>query len=107
MVADLAAEGNLVTNVLWLISCLLELARQQMLSCLQCGLCVTCSGVQVEARVGGTFEIFGGAVIGTFTQLQEPTLIGLDWRFRNWEDSAVSKVCMVLPAGGSACNHTH
>ena len=53
---------------------------------------------QVENKVGGTFDIFSGAVVGTFTKLQEPDCISLDWRFRNWEDAAVSKVNLLAVA---------
>lgn len=48
--------------------------------------------VQVEPRVGGKFSIFGDSVEATFTALQEPSCIALDWRFKSWPDGAVSKV---------------
>ena len=48
--------------------------------------------VQVEPKVGGKFSIYGGAVEATFTTLQEPTQIDMDWRFGNWPDGSVSKV---------------
>jgi activator of HSP90 ATPase len=46
----------------------------------------------VEPRVGGKFSIFGGSVEATFTEVQEPNRLALDWRFKNWPDGAVSKV---------------
>ncbi|KAK9811156.1 hypothetical protein WJX73_007263 [Symbiochloris irregularis] len=63
----------------------------------------TQSPAKVEPRQGGAFEIFGGTVIGTFTELQEFNRIALDWRFKNWEDSAVSKVVLEFqePAEGT------
>lgn len=42
--------------------------------------------------MGGKFSIFGGSVDATFTALEAPSRIALDWRFRNWPDGAVSKV---------------
>lgn len=54
----------------------------------------TQSPAKIEPRPGGHFEIFGGAVVGSFTHLDEPKQIKLDWQFRNWEDSSVSKVVL-------------
>ena len=48
--------------------------------------------MQVEPKVGGKFSIYGGSVEATFTALQEPSQIDMDWRFRNWPDGSVSKV---------------
>ena len=42
--------------------------------------------------MGGKFCVFGGSVDATFTALESPSRIALDWRFRNWPDGAVSKV---------------
>ena len=42
--------------------------------------------------MGGRFEIFGGAVEGSFTSLEAPSALCLDWRFKNWPDGVVSKV---------------
>ena len=42
--------------------------------------------------MGGRFEIFGGAVEGTFTAIDAPKTLTLDWRFKNWPDDVVSKV---------------
>ncbi|EIE26952.1 hypothetical protein COCSUDRAFT_21985 [Coccomyxa subellipsoidea C-169] len=52
----------------------------------------TQSAAQVEPRVGGKFCVFGGSVDATFSALESPSRIALDWRFRNWPDGAVSKV---------------
>jgi activator of HSP90 ATPase len=49
--------------------------------------------LQVEPRVGGKFSIYGGAVDATFTALEAPLQIGMDWRFKSWPDGCVSKVC--------------
>lgn len=48
--------------------------------------------MQVEPRVGGKFSIFGGSVDATFTQLEAPHRIALDWRFRSWPEAAMSQV---------------
>ena len=49
--------------------------------------------MQVEPKVGGKFSIYGGSVEATFTALEEPSQIDMDWRFRNWPDGTLSKVC--------------
>ncbi|CAL8468942.1 g8483 [Coccomyxa elongata] len=56
----------------------------------------TQSPAQVEPMVGGKFSIFGGSVDATFTALEAPSRIALDWRFKNWPDSVVSKVVLSL-----------
>ena len=48
--------------------------------------------LQVEPRVGGTFSIYGGSVEAVFTALEPPSLIAMDWRFKNWPDNTTSKV---------------
>ena len=48
--------------------------------------------MQVEPKVGGKFSIYGGSVEATFTALEEPSQIDMDWRFGNWPDGSVSKV---------------
>ena len=50
--------------------------------------------MQVEPKVGGKFSIYGGSVEATFTALEEPSQIDMDWRFRNWPDGTLSKVCV-------------
>ena len=47
----------------------------------------------MEPKAGGRFSIYGGSVEATFTALEEPSQINMDWRFRNWPDGSVSKVC--------------
>ena len=47
--------------------------------------------MQVDPRVGGRFEIFGGAVRAVFTELS-PQRIALDWHFNSWKEGVVSKV---------------
>ena len=59
---------------------------------------------QVEPRVGGRFEMFGGAVKGAFTALESPGTICLSWRFANWPDGATSKVLGVPPR--TACRQS-
>ncbi len=49
------------------------------------------AGGQVDPRVGGRFEIFGGAVRATFTELSAQR-IALDWHFNSWREGVVSKV---------------
>lgn len=48
--------------------------------------------MQADAKEGGTFEIFGGSVIGKYTSVKQDKEILLDWRFRNWQESDISKV---------------
>ncbi|KAK9821579.1 hypothetical protein WJX81_007361 [Elliptochloris bilobata] len=57
---------------------------------------------QVDPRVGGRFEILGGAVRATFTELS-PQRIALDWHFSSWREGVVSKVVITLeePTEGS------
>ena len=50
--------------------------------------------LQAVPQVGGEFEIFGGSVIGKFTELDRDRRIALDWHFRNWEEGVVSKVSL-------------
>ena len=40
--------------------------------------------------MGGRFEIFGGAVRATFTELA-PQRIALDWHFNSWQEGVKSK----------------
>lgn len=49
--------------------------------------------LQVEPKVGGKFSIYEGSVDATFTALEAPSQIGMDWRFKSWPDGCVSKVC--------------
>ena len=46
---------------------------------------------QVDPRVGGRFEIFGGAVRAVFTELSSQR-IAFDWHFNSWKEGVVSKV---------------
>jgi len=48
------------------------------------------AGGQVDPRVGGRFEIFGGAVRATFTELSAQR-IAFDWHFNSWREGVVSK----------------
>lgn len=48
--------------------------------------------MQVEPKVGGAFSIFGGSVRATFTKLEAPHTICLDWRFTSWQEKDMSKV---------------
>ena len=47
---------------------------------------------QVEPRPGGAFSIYGGSVEATFTDMEAPNRLALDWRFKSWPDGATSKV---------------
>ena len=40
--------------------------------------------------------MFDGAVFGTFTEVERPGRIGINWAFRNWEPDVVSKARSVL-----------
>lgn len=48
--------------------------------------------MQADANEGGVFEMFGGSVIGKYIKLDQDKEVLLDWRFRNWQESDVSKV---------------
>ena len=48
--------------------------------------------LQAEAKAGGQFEMFGGSVVGKYVSVKQNQEIILDWRFRNWQESDVSKV---------------
>jgi activator of HSP90 ATPase len=47
---------------------------------------------RIDPQVGGTFEMFGGNVHGKILELQEPTKIVQEWRFRSWPDGIFSRV---------------
>lgn len=49
--------------------------------------------LQVEPKVGGRFSIYDGSVEAIFTALDAPSQIAMDWRFKNWPEGCVSKVC--------------
>ena len=42
--------------------------------------------------MGGAFRIYGDSIQATFTALEAPHRLALDWRFKSWPDSAMSKV---------------
>jgi hypothetical protein len=48
--------------------------------------------LQVVPEEGGEFQMFGGSVVGKFLLLKPFSEILLEWRFRNWKESDVSKV---------------
>jgi uncharacterized protein YndB with AHSA1/START domain len=52
--------------------------------------------MQVEPRVGGAFRIYGDSIQATFTALEAPHRLALDWRFKSWPDGASSKVRPVI-----------
>lgn len=55
--------------------------------------------LQIEAKKGGQFEIFGGSVIGKFVELKEGKEVVLDWRFRNWQEGDISKASLIFCSG--------
>lgn len=50
----------------------------------------------VVPEEGGEFQMFGGSVVGKFLLLKPFSEILLEWRFRNWKESDVSKVHLTL-----------
>ncbi|XP_054153719.1 activator of 90 kDa heat shock protein ATPase homolog 1-like [Oppia nitens] len=50
----------------------------------------------VNASVGGAFELFGGNVVGTFTELVPNKLIKQNWRFKSWPSEHYSQVTITL-----------
>jgi len=47
---------------------------------------------KIDPKVGGLFEMFGGNVHGKIVELQEPTKIVQEWRFKSWPDGHFSRV---------------
>lgn len=52
----------------------------------------------VEAEVGGTLSLYGGAVQCTYVELVPGARIVLDWRFNTWPEGVVSRVVMEFEA---------
>lgn len=46
--------------------------------------------------MGGAFRIYGDSIQATFTALEAPHRLALDWRFKSWPDGASSKVRPVI-----------
>ena len=51
------------------------------------------SGAEVTAEVGGTFALFGGAVTGSFLEIEAPKSFVQQWRFASWGDEYVVGFC--------------
>lgn len=56
----------------------------------------TQSIAQVDSQKGGRFTLFGGNVMGEFTDLQRGKKIEMRWRFKTWPDEHYSKVVIEL-----------
>uniref|UniRef100_A0A2R5LC81 Putative activator of 90 kDa heat shock protein atpase log 1 n=1 Tax=Ornithodoros turicata TaxID=34597 RepID=A0A2R5LC81_9ACAR len=56
----------------------------------------TLSQCKIEAEKGGRFELFGGNVSGTFTELVPDEKICMQWRFRGWPDGHFSQVTIKI-----------
>eukprot|EP01025_Chloroclados_australasicus_P006891 TRINITY_DN1218_c0_g1_i1.p2 TRINITY_DN1218_c0_g1~~TRINITY_DN1218_c0_g1_i1.p2 ORF type:complete len:405 (+),score=56.41 TRINITY_DN1218_c0_g1_i1:141-1217(+) len=54
------------------------------------------SPAQVDAKVGGSFSMYGGSIQGVFKELVEGELIVMDWRFSDWGDDVYSVVRIEL-----------
>jgi len=48
----------------------------------------------VDAKVGGKFALFGGAVVGEFTELVPGSKLVQKWRFSSWSEGHYSTVVM-------------
>jgi len=51
---------------------------------------------KVDPKVGGSFEMVGGNVHGTFLELEEPQKIVQEWRFKHWPSGVTSKVTFTI-----------
>jgi activator of HSP90 ATPase len=56
----------------------------------------TMSPATVDPRPGGAFTWFGGSVEGTFTELEPPRRILMNWRFSSWGEGVASRVELAM-----------
>lgn len=56
----------------------------------------TRSDASVNAEVGGSFSLIGGAVSGTFTELVHDSKIAMRWRAQHWPKDHYSQVAITL-----------
>merc|ERR1719461_1748863 len=59
---------------------------------------LTFAPVEIDLKVGGKFSIFGGSVVGEFTELKPNAKICQKWRFNDWEEGVYSEVEITLTA---------
>lgn len=53
-----------------------------------------------DARAGGVYSLYEGAVSGVFKEVSVPRTV-LTWRLRNWAPEAASEACVTIVAKGS------
>ncbi|KAG2488227.1 hypothetical protein HYH03_013220 [Edaphochlamys debaryana] len=56
----------------------------------------TQSPATVQPSPGGAFSWYGGAITGTFEELQPPHRIAMCWRFNTWPEDCSSKVVIEM-----------
>eukprot|EP00455_Lapot_gusevi_P045228 TRINITY_DN5759_c0_g2_i2.p1 TRINITY_DN5759_c0_g2~~TRINITY_DN5759_c0_g2_i2.p1 ORF type:complete len:151 (-),score=9.22 TRINITY_DN5759_c0_g2_i2:105-557(-) len=56
----------------------------------------THSPAEIDARVGGSFSLFGGSIRGEFVELVPGQKIVQKWRFTDWHDDQYSLVTLDL-----------
>ena len=58
----------------------------------------TQADAHIDAKIGGAFSMFNGAVTGTIKELVPGALIVQAWRFKEWPDGRRACACTIPPS---------
>eukprot|EP00922_Rhytidocystis_sp_ex-Travisia-forbesii_P020723 GHVS01030453.1.p1 GENE.GHVS01030453.1~~GHVS01030453.1.p1 ORF type:complete len:144 (+),score=28.16 GHVS01030453.1:480-911(+) len=57
----------------------------------------------VDAKEGGSFSLFDGNIVGTFTTIEKPHRIVQQWRFQDWSGDVYSTVELRFADSRGSC----